>query len=43
LNEQIDKFMDTEDQNLTMQLALRKAFRVNCDFYDPESDEWLQC
>jgi len=22
---------------------MRKAFRVQCDFYDPEADEYLRC
>ena len=22
---------------------MKKAFRVQCDFYEPESDEWLRC
>ena len=26
-----------------MTQALRKAFRVHCDFYDPEADEYLRC
>ena len=48
LNDQIDKFLIDESaeipqENLALMQSMRKAFRVNCDFYDPESDEFLRC
>ena len=42
LNEQIEKFLNNDDQQ-ALQNSLHKAFRVQCDFYDPESDEYLKC
>jgi len=39
----VNKFLDPEEQKLALQASLRKAFRVHCDFYEPESDEWLSC
>jgi len=42
LLEQSAKFLDDDDESAVNQ-ALKKAFRVQCDFYDPEADEYLQC
>ena len=31
------------DDSSQIAIAIRKAFKVYCDFYAPESDEYLQC
>jgi len=43
LHLQIAKMVDPEEQRLALKSSLRKAFRVCCDHFRPESDEWLRC
>lgn len=43
MKEQITKFLNPEEQKQAINSSLRKAFRVHCDFFEPDSDEWLGC
>ena len=43
IDEAVEKFLETEQKaRFACSSAMKKSFRAKCDFYDPESDEYLR-